>query len=253
VHTRTSDRMKRRTFVAPLIVALLVANAIPIVGVAFFGWSLITILVLYWIENGIVGFWNIPKIALAEAPPSGAGRMATLNGRAVSSMSSVAQRAFTVPFFIVHYGLFWAVHGVFVFVLPFIVGNLAPAADEGSGSFPLGVSSATPLGPLEGGPLVAGAVALFISHGVSFFWNYVAQGEYRRASPVGQMFAPYGRLVVLHLTIVFGAWPVILLGSPIGLLLVLVVGKTALDLYFHLREHARAEATPSLTPLDGGG
>jgi hypothetical protein len=93
------------------------------------------------------------------------------------------------------------------------------------------------------GPLVLGAIALFVSHGVSFAWNYIGRGEYRRTSPVAQMFAPYGRLVVLHLTIVLGAWPVVLLGSPIGLLLVLVVGKTVLDLTFHLREHAKAAAT----------
>ena len=48
------------------LAALLVANAIPLLGVLFFGWSLITILVLYWLENGIIGLWNIPRIALAR-------------------------------------------------------------------------------------------------------------------------------------------------------------------------------------------
>ena len=56
----------RRTAVTRSAIALVIANAIPLVGVLFFGWSLITILVLYWVENGIVGFWNIPKIALAR-------------------------------------------------------------------------------------------------------------------------------------------------------------------------------------------
>jgi uncharacterized protein DUF6498 len=208
------------------IVALLVANAIPIVGVAFFGWNLITILVLYWIENGIVGIWNIPKIALAAGEPSGMARTARLNGRLVTSMSTAAQRAFTVPFFLIHYGLFWVVHGVFVFAMPFILGNVGGA-----------------IAPAEAGPVVVGAIVLFASHGVSFFWNYVGQGEYRLASPVGQMFAPYGRLLILHLTIVLGAWPVVALGSPIGLLLVLVIGKTVLDLVFHVREHAKAATT----------
>jgi hypothetical protein len=75
---------------------------------------------------------------------------------------------------------------------------------------------------------------------VSFFWNYVARGEYRRTSPVAQMFAPYGRMAVLHVTIVLGAMPVLLLGSPIGLLLVLV---------FHMREHARP--VPPVLPATG--
>ena len=51
----------RRTGASRSAVLLLAANAVPLVGVLFFGWSLWTILVLYWIENGIVGFWNMPE------------------------------------------------------------------------------------------------------------------------------------------------------------------------------------------------
>src|SRR5207247_7425498 len=56
----------RRTATSRSAIALLVANAIPLIGVLFFGWSLLTILVLFWIENGIVGFWNVPRILLAR-------------------------------------------------------------------------------------------------------------------------------------------------------------------------------------------
>jgi hypothetical protein len=56
----------RRTATSRSAVVLLVANLIPLVGVLFFGWSLLTILVLYWLENGIVGLWNLPRILLAR-------------------------------------------------------------------------------------------------------------------------------------------------------------------------------------------
>lgn len=234
------------------IIALLIANAIPIVGVAFLGWSLWTILVLYWLENGIVGVWNIPKIALAEGTPSGFTRTARLNGQIAASMSTAAQRAFAIPFFLFHYGLFWLVHGFFVFLLPTILGFAQPFRDpvffdpsSPAMGVPLEPAAAVGFGPLELGPVLIGAIALFLSHGASFVWNYVGRGEYRSVSPTGQMFTPYGRLFVLHLTIVLGAWPVVALGSPIGLLLVLVVGKTVLDLVFHLREHARAASAAS--------
>jgi hypothetical protein len=47
-----------------LSAAVLVAvNAIPLIGVAFWGWSLMMILVLYWVESGIVGVINVFKIA----------------------------------------------------------------------------------------------------------------------------------------------------------------------------------------------
>jgi hypothetical protein len=50
------------------------------------------------------------------------------------------------------------------------------------------------------------------------------------------MFQPYGRIVVLHIAILLGAFAVLALGSNIGVLLILIVGKTALDLGFHVWE-----------------
>ena len=47
-------------------IVLVAVNLIPLVGVAFWGWSLMLILVLYWIESGIVGVINIFKIARAQ-------------------------------------------------------------------------------------------------------------------------------------------------------------------------------------------
>ena len=56
----------RRTASSRSAILLVAANLIPLVGVLLFGWSLWTILVLYWVENGIVGFWNVPKLLLAQ-------------------------------------------------------------------------------------------------------------------------------------------------------------------------------------------
>ena len=55
-----------------LSVALLIAvNLIPLLGVLVLGWGLFGIMVLYWLENGIIGLFNLPKIALASAPGGG--------------------------------------------------------------------------------------------------------------------------------------------------------------------------------------
>jgi hypothetical protein len=53
------------------------------------------------------------------------------------------------------------------------------------------------------------------------------------------MFAPYGRLVVLHVTIILGAIAISTTGAPVAAIVVLVLLKTALDLGLHLREHRR--------------
>ena len=100
------------------VVALIVANAIPLVGALFLGWNVWTILIVYWLENGIVGFFNVLKILRAEGPairPSSGWQM---NGR---PMADVGRRAIA-GFFVLHYGIFWAVHGVFVLTLPLFAG-----------------------------------------------------------------------------------------------------------------------------------
>ena len=230
------------------VVALLIANLIPLVGVVFFGWNLATILIIYWLENGIVGLWNVPRMALA-------GRQSVLGVRPAPSVaatrlpstallgSGCGSTAF-ILFFLVHYGLFWFVHGVFVFAITsgFMSGfgpSVGPSFVTDPAIFapdfaPDVISVST--GPVWSQVGLAG-LALFISHGLSFFLDYVRGGEYRTTSVAIQMFQPYGRVVVMHVTILLGAFLTFALGSPIGLLIVLVALKTALDLGLHARRH----------------
>jgi Family of unknown function (DUF6498) len=207
------------------VVALVVANLIPLAGVLFLGWNVWTILLLYWMENGVVGVFNVLKILRAEGHEDDAGNGPRVNGRPASAMS----KAGLVPFFVIHYGMFWVVHGIFVVTLPLfgMIGDLA----DGQAEMP---------GVLEGvQPLTVGfaLIALTISHGVSYWFNFIGRGEFRRATPSGQMFAPYGRLVVLHITIIFGALAISFTGAPEAAVVILVVLKIALDLGLHLAEH----------------
>jgi len=79
--------------------------------------------------------------------------------------------------------------------------------------------------------------ALAASHLFSFIWNYLYRGEFRRAALTELMQQPYGRVVVLHLTILLGGFAAMLLGSPLWALLLLIGLKIALDLKAHLKEH----------------
>lgn len=206
---------------AGAVVALIVANAIPLLGVLFLGWNVWNILVIYWIENGIVGVINVLKMSRADgsdAPP-GSGPTFTLNGRPAASLSKIA----IIPFFVMHYGLFWFVHGIFVLTLPLFM-SMSP------GSSDTGMS-------LDVGAILLAAIALAVSHGLSYWWNFVRGGEYRRVTPAGLMFAPYRRLIALHLTIIFGAMAMTFTGAPAAAVAILVAVKTVLDLGLHLAEH----------------
>ena len=202
------------------VTALVLANLVPLVGVLWLGWSIWTILTIYWLENGIVGFYNVLKMA------------------AVSGLDKVAM----IPFFVMHYGVFWLVHGLFVLTLPTFV----PFGGE------LGeLDTAVPPDSALAGPnvpsVVIAGIGLFISHGVSYLFNFMRGGERRRVTATQLMGAPYGRVVILHLTIIFGTFAVIMTGAQLGPLLILIALKTAVDLAFHLREHR--ERLPSTIAL----
>ena len=212
------------------VVALVLANAIPLAGVLFLGWSVWTILILYWVENGIVGVINILKMARAQGPDPTDRR-----GIAQHPVPSGSKLAL-IPFFVIHYGLFWFVHGIFVLTLPLFTGIF----DDGPVADPFEVAGYQAAG-VDPGAILLAAGALAISHGVSFWWNFLRGGEYRRVSAAGQMFAPYGRLVALHLTIILGATAVVATGAPVAAVAILVAAKTLLDLGLHLAEHRTRE------------
>jgi uncharacterized protein DUF6498 len=204
------------------VVALVIANLIPLIGVLFFGWSVWNILVIYWLENGIVGLINVLKMSVATGDEVTPGVTFMVNGRPATSATKMG----LIPFFIVHYGIFWFVHGIFVLTLPAFFSLMS---DDGM--------------TLDLGPVVFAALGLAISHGLSFWWNFLHGGEYRRTAAAALMFAPYKRLVALHITIIFGAFAVMFTGAPAAAVAVLVAIKTAIDLGLHLAEH-RGELTP---------
>jgi len=47
--------------------SLILSNLVPLFGVLFFGWSISTILILYWSENAIIGFYKEHTKFLKEA------------------------------------------------------------------------------------------------------------------------------------------------------------------------------------------
>ncbi|MEA2630714.1 MAG: hypothetical protein QOE66_933 [Chloroflexota bacterium] len=233
------------------VVALLVANAIPLVGVLFFGWNVWTILTIYWLENGVVGIFNVLKMARAEGP-EGVDTV-TIQGR----LTGAPAKAFLIPFFIVHYGLFWIGHGIFILALPLFLSfgsAFSGGFGGGFGGGPVNFFGETT--PDLGGGFASGLTAdplgiaiviagLLVSHGISYRLDYIGRGEYLRTNIARQMFAPYGRLFILHVTIILGAFAIALTGAPETAIAILVVVKTALDLALNLAERRRA-TTPVL-------
>lgn len=212
-----ADRI--RAFLAGLkrlsALGVIAANAVPIACVILFGWPAGVLLLLYWCENVAIGAVNILKIAGSSL---GFGR------------AGVAVGAFVIPFFTFHYGLFCFVHGAFVVVMGSWKNGLGGASLATLDPSPAGlyrlVETLARTEPGFGWSLLAIAGWQLLS----FFTDWLAKGRFRDTNPVIQMVEPYGRIIVLHLTLFAGAVPVILLGNPLWAIVALAVLKTLFDL-----------------------
>lgn len=216
----TSFPLAKSDWLRPSVLALVAANLLPLGGVVFLGWEIFPLVFLFWIENVIVGGFNVLKMLVADA----------------GSAAAWALKGFKIPFFCVHYGLFCFVHGVFVVVF------FGHGVVEMRG----GPDLASLWRALQTHHLVWAALALAASHGVSFVQNYLRTGEYRRVTLDLLMMAPYARVVVLHVAILAGGFLILSLGSPLWALILLLGLKLVLDLGAHLRERQRFAPSPSL-------
>ena len=204
---------------ASLIVLLLV-NLLPLVGVLWLGWDVAGLLVLYWSENLILGFYTILKM-LCKSPRGG------------------------LPlslFFCLHYGGFCAAHGMFILSILLDV-DVDPQPED---PWPLilvfpqwlinVVEQVMAHAPVA---WLLPFAALFLSHGVSFVFNFLLGGEREEVRLSQLMAAPYSRIFLLHVAIIFGGIATVALGQPMAMLVILVLLKSALDIKLHLRAHER--------------
>ena len=193
------------------VFALITVNLFPIFGVLFWEWEIFPIMLLFWSENVVIGFFNILNMLLCQP----------------EEKPSWVMKAILIPFFAVHYGGFTAGHGLFVTIL------------FGQDLF----KNAT--GPrleliwemVKNYNLFLAILALFLSHGYSFVTNYLVKGEYRHYELHQLMTRPYGRVVLLHLTLIIGGFLMAMLQSPVFGLILFIFLKIVMDLFSHLKEH----------------
>jgi hypothetical protein len=192
----------------PSVWSLLLVNGIPLFGVLFLDWSVGSILVLYWFENIVIGFYNVLKMAAAK------GSFGAQKKTIITKTGRTASKIGTILFFMVHFGMFTMGHGIFVFSL------FAQDFRLSDG-------------------LILAALALFVSHGVSFRTNFINTGEYKRLSFHHLFFQPYKRIVIMHMTIIFGAAAMTILKLPAAALVILVSLKTVIDVFALKKEQKK--------------
>ncbi|TGD74710.1 hypothetical protein E4634_05785 [Mangrovimicrobium sediminis] len=203
------------------LVALVAVNLLPLAGVVFLDWDVASLMVLYWSENIILGFFTLLKMVMV-AP------LGTL---------------FAGPFFVIHYGGFCGVHGLFLVSL-LLDSDFSPMPDDPWPAFlvfpQLLLNVCLEVLRFAPPEWMFAFAALFASHGISFMVNFLRGPEREAGSAQKLMTQPYGRIVVLHVAILFGAFAISIFGEKLFMLVILVLVKLGLDVTLHLREHRKA-------------
>lgn len=213
----------------PRSLLLLGANLLPVLGVLLMGWDTFLLIMLYWLETAVIGFWTF--VGILRAP------RATYSEIKVSENNPIGPWALAL-FIMVHAGIFMGVH--YMFVWSIFGGGWSGRVN--------GVADILTVMILPTGLWIP-LLALFVTRGVAVL-------GVPRESLDGKLviIALYVRIVVLHLTIIFGAMLSLLIHSVFGLVL-LVLLKTLADLFMgplldHVRE-AIARASREAGPRPG--
>jgi len=235
VQEQTKNESRDRS---PLWV-LVAANLVPIAGALFWGWAVADVVLLYWIENLVIGFFNLLRIMFAQPDQS----EAAARGLEITGGALLAGKAAFASFFLVHYGAFCLAHGGVLLDL-FVSG-------QRGGEFIETVDAVMNRGKgivfalLHYKEMALAVLAIVASHGYSFFRNYLGRREYDGVDFKELMFRPYKRIFVTHIFVLAGGFALQAMKLPAAALVVFIAIKIFADVYYHRAERDAFGAVPA--------
>jgi hypothetical protein len=185
--------------------SLIIANLIAINLAVYEGWNLQDLMVIYWTQSVIIGYFSYQRILDLKQFSTENFQM---NGKRPPENAKTKRS--TATFFALHYGGF---HAAYLFFLLSNEQNF-----QGSGLV-----------------LFICIVVFYLNHRYSYVYN--REMDQNRKPNIGIiMFFPYARILPMHLTIVAGDY---LQPTTTWALLLFLGMKTVADVIMHKVEHAR--------------
>ncbi len=212
-------------------ISIIAGSIAPCVGILFFGWGIFPILILYWTENIVIAFYAANKIMISpntfnfhiqvskssDSPFVGKKGVEKVS-KAISLFNKTSRdnKIFSVKYFIIDFFIISA----FLFYMLF---HYFDFSDFTLHEF------------------IIGAVSLFISHGLTYYFVYIKKDEYKKVSIDEIIHQTEKRITILSLTIFIGGVIYIFLFSDIAILIVMLVVKIFVDLILFRQEHKKLQ------------
>ncbi|NMB79078.1 MAG: hypothetical protein GYA23_08280 [Methanomicrobiales archaeon] len=202
------------------LISLVIVNLVTIILAIVGNWDLATVMFSYWVQSVMIGIFTALSLLTAgsarkfPAPPAGDSAAATF--ATLDPAGSILARFGMTIFFVIHYGIFHFAYYEFI---------------VDSGIF---------------GPVNFSEPGLYLSCGLFFvnhLYSFAAHWNVHIHEAGGDdFFAPYHRIIPMHLTIIFGSIVIFILQemgitSTMPVLVLFLVLKTWADIAAHLAKH----------------
>lgn len=200
---------------------VLVGNLASVATIWWYGWHAHALLLVYWLETGVVLALYVWKIRRANGTddPDAIRSYTSFDGEPARAYIGDSKQAIVRAHLRTNAGL-WTFLGIFLFIVPF--GEDAV------------IEPATPT-------VVALAAAGPICYQLYSYWHeYVGLRAYERRGPVSLLVEPAPRMWALFASLLFGLGAVTFTRHPAGAIVVLAFFKTCADLVAHRRHRIRS-------------
>lgn len=213
---RSSRKRSQTAFVWVLL-----ANLASVLAIRWYDWQAHALLIVYWLETGVVLAVYAAKILRAEGTddPAEIRSWTQVDGEPPEAYIGESNRQVADALVLNYVGI-WLFAGGFILLIPFTEEAILELASPDA--------------------VALAGVSLIGYHIFSYWYEYVGLREYERRGPVSLLVEPAPRFWALLLTLIFGLGATQFTRTPTGVIVVLVFFKTCADLIAHRRERKRA-------------
>lgn len=200
---------------------VILANLVTLAVVWWQGWPAHALLLVYWLETGVIIAVSAVKITRAEGTdePERIRTLMTFDGEPAESYIGEDTRTIADAL-VLEFVMYWLFAGAFLGIVGW-TGEFDAAA-------PVTVALAS--------------VSVVTYHIGSYWYEYLGRREYERRGPVSLLSEPVPYFWGLVFVQIFGVGAAAITGHAAGTVVVLVFVKTCADLLTHRRQRKRALA-----------